>query len=602
MNNLKWDDVYMDVAREVCRESFEEFVKQYWPVIIGEKLQWNWHMKVICDEMQRVAERVFAGKAKEEDLIVNVPPGTSKPVWEEEVVNTSTGAKKLKEIVPGDYVLTHLGRYRQVTHVWYQGEKPCKFVRTLSGHHATAEHTHPFLTSRGWKEIKDLKIGMELVIPTGDHASKKSSICDIKEAGTFPCRCLTVDEDHSFTVNGIAVHNSSLCSIMFPAWCWTRMPSCRLICASYSHALSLSLSIRCRDLVKSEMYTKMFGVEIRKDQDAKNWFKISGGGERYATSTNGSVVGFHAHIIIIDDPINLNEVFSPSLMDKSNTWLDQSLLTRKVSKEITPFVLIQQSLSESDPSGYVLQNGSAIRHVCLPAEENDLICPPELRNYYVDGLLDQIRMPKRVLDRIRVDLGEYAYAGQFLQSPHPIGCGLFQADKIQMVFVPPSNVRRMIRYWDKAVSTDMKACYTAGVKMGILEDGRVIILDVVRGRWAVDERERIIRDTAVADGVETRIFLEKEPGSGGAESATYSIRNLAGFSVEADAPKGDKALRADPFASMVNSGNILAMKAEWNNAYLHELTAFPVGKYKDQVDASSGCFNKLVLRKRCGAF
>ena len=31
----------------------------------------------------------------------------------------------------------------------------------------------------------------------------------------------------------------------------------------------------------------------------------------------------------------------------------------------------------------------------------------------------------------------------------------------------------------------------------------------------------------------------------------------------------------------------------WNQAYLEELCAFPLGSYADQVDASSGAFNKL---------
>ena len=36
------------------------------------------------------------------------------------------------------------------------------------------------------------------------------------------------------------------------------------------------------------------------------------------------------------------------------------------------------------------------------------------------------------------------------------------------------------------------------------------------------------------------------------------------------------------------------VKGPWNAAYLDELTAFPRGKYSDQVDASSGAFNKPV--------
>jgi len=35
------------------------------------------------------------------------------------------------------------------------------------------------------------------------------------------------------------------------------------------------------------------------------------------------------------------------------------------------------------------------------------------------------------------------------------------------------------------------------------------------------------------------------------------------------------------------------VKANWNKEFLDELEYFPASKYKDQVDASSGAFNKL---------
>lgn len=94
----------------ICRDSFYRFVQMFWHEIIPEKPVWNWHLKYLCDELQYVAERVFAwwcrdcgkdlkqvdpykplkacthcgslnitqGKPKEYDLIVNVPPGSTK--------------------------------------------------------------------------------------------------------------------------------------------------------------------------------------------------------------------------------------------------------------------------------------------------------------------------------------------------------------------------------------------------------------------------------------------------------------------------------------------------------------------------------------------
>jgi predicted phage terminase large subunit-like protein len=93
------------------------------------------------------------------------------------------------------------------------------------------------------------------------------------------------------------------------------------------------------------------------------------------------------------------------------------------------------------------------------------------------------------------------------------------------------------------------------------------------------------------------VWLEQEPGSGGKDSADASIRNLAGFAVYAERPTGDKAFRADPFSVQVNNGNVQMLRGDWNREYVEELRFFPNGKYKDQVDASSGAFIHLVSKK-----
>ena len=64
-----------------------------------------------------------------------------------------------------------------------------------------------------------------------------------------------------------------------------------------------------------------------------------------------------------------------------------------------------------------------------------------------------------------------------------------------------------------------------------------------------------------------------------------------------DRPTGDKVLRADPYSVQVNYGNVSLSPGEWNRAYLDELQFFPHGKWKDQVDASSGAFSLLTHRR-----
>jgi phage terminase large subunit-like protein len=52
----------------------------------------------------------------------------------------------------------------------------------------------------------------------------------------------------------------------------------------------------------------------------------------------------------------------------------------------------------------------------------------------------------------------------------------------------------------------------------------------------------------------------------------------------------------------VNAGNVGIVNGPWLALYLEEAEYFPVSTYKDQIDASSGAFNKLMTGKQVGAW
>jgi hypothetical protein len=66
------------VKAELCKREFYFFVQQFWSVNIAEEPVWNWHIKELCDELQPIVERIARREEKLEDLICNVPPGTTK--------------------------------------------------------------------------------------------------------------------------------------------------------------------------------------------------------------------------------------------------------------------------------------------------------------------------------------------------------------------------------------------------------------------------------------------------------------------------------------------------------------------------------------------
>lgn len=428
-------------------------------------------------------------------------------------------------------------------------------------------------------------------------------------------------KEHDLLINiSPGTTKTILVSIVFPVWCWTKWYWMRFITASYSGTLSLESAEYSRDLVKSDRFRMMYPeLGIKKDKDTKSNFKvvkyvknpylngpkyiIEHGGNRYSTSIGGTLTGFHADIIIWDDPINPQQALSEKELATANTWFNETLPTRKTNKEVSATIGIMQRVHENDPSGHLLaKKKSNLKHVSLPGEIRNYkkqLKPRMLRKYYVDDLFDAKRMPWHVISELEEDLGQYGFAGQIGQDPTPPGGGMFKVDNFQMTseIFDEKDIKKKVRYWDKAATTDDGA-WTVGTKMYLLHNGMYVIEDVKRGQWSSEVREKIIRQTAKADGKDVDVVIEQEPGSGGKESAEGTVRGLAGFIVHKDRPTGDKADRADPFSVQVNNGSVYVRVAVWNAIFMNEFRLFPNSKYKDQVDTASGAFNFLIKKKR----
>lgn len=77
------------IIRELNNRSFYHFLQYFWPVVSAHQFQPNWHIEYLCGELEHIAYRVAEKKPKEYDVIINVPPGSTKtitcsimfPVW-----------------------------------------------------------------------------------------------------------------------------------------------------------------------------------------------------------------------------------------------------------------------------------------------------------------------------------------------------------------------------------------------------------------------------------------------------------------------------------------------------------------------------------------
>ena len=153
------------------------------------------------------------------------------------------------------------------------------------------------------------------------------------------------------------------------------------------------------------------------------------------------------------------------------------------------------------------------------------------------------------------------------------------------------------RYWDRAstVKTENNnPDFTAGVKMGRDNQGRLFITDIRHFRGSPLEVETAIRAMASQDGYACSIGLEQEPGSSGRFEVSYFIRSLMGYVVHPYPATRDKITRAAPFSAQVEAGNVWVLRASWNEDFFKEMENFPQGAHDDIVDACSGAFLMLA--------
>ncbi|MEO7958418.1 MAG: phage terminase large subunit [Fibrobacteria bacterium] len=449
---------------DACAASFYEFIKHFWDTIIPDPYLDNWHIPYLASELQVVGEWIIEGKPALYDLLINVPPGTSK---------------------------------------------------------------------------------------------------------------------------------TTLCTIMFPAWVWTRAPWAKFLMASYAQDLSTRNAVKTRDILRSAKYQATYPDQIRfkADMNNKTFYENTKKGSLYASSVGGTMTGFHAHCIGIDDPINPKQARSEELRTTAREWLDGTVSTRKVDKDNTPTIMVMQRLAEDDPSGHWLsKEGKAVRHICLPGEVTELnnVRPRELEERYKDGLLDPVRLGRRALAKLKMDLGDQAYGGQILQSPKAAEGNIFK--KAWWKYweeLPNERPIRIVMSLDTAFkekkSNDFNVCTTW--------------LQFSTGYYLVDFWEEKVQypvlktqTVLIAEKHKPHAVLVEDKASG--TPLIQELGSATTIPIVGIIPVGDKVERAHAVTPTIKAGNVwLPLHESWTVRVVDQCSAFPAAKNDDIVDTITQFLN-----------
>ncbi len=390
----------------------------------------------------------------------------------------------------------------------------------------------------------------------------------------------------------------SLCiSVAYAAWALGHDPSKKIICVSYSNELAADLARQFRMVVESDWYKRIF-PQTRAAKDTSLEFITTKGGGRIATSIGGSLTGRGGDIIIIDDPLKAEDGLSEVVRKRVIEWYSGTLVSRLDDKTKGIIIVVMQRLHEGDLAGHLIDNGGWTR-LNLPAiavERQEIpIGPGETHIRKPDDVLHADHEPRRVLDQIKAEIGNFKFSSQYMQAPVPYSGNLIKWEWFGVYAYPPAHNAdgRVIQSWDTALKitgdTDYSVC-TTWLKKG----NDYYLLDVHRERLDFPSLKR--RVTELKHRFAAHSVLIEDKGSGTSliqdcRADRYDVRPIP------ITPEGDKVTRMSTVTPLIEAGQVfLPEEAPWLEDFQAELLAFPYGRYDDQMDSMSQFLQWARLR------
>ena len=393
---------------------------------------------------------------------------------------------------------------------------------------------------------------------------------------------------------------TELAVINFMAWSLGIVPESEFIHTSYSKRLAASNSWKVKSLCEDPVYKQIFPeMSIKDDTKARDEWRTDQGGIVYATGSGGTITGYGAGkmrdmfggAIIIDDPHKASEANSEIIRQNVIDWFHETIESR-CNSPTTPIILIMQRLHEEDLSGHLLDggNGEVWNHLMIPALDD--ITGDALWEW--KHTLGDLKRMERT--------NPYVYAGQYMQSPAPLGGGIFKNEWWKFYKVPPNYDWKII-VADTAQKEEEYNDFTV-LQCWAYHEGNIYLLDQLRDRFESPELKTNVKafwNKWVGSGIEVKgklrcMYVEDKASGTGLIQDLRKETKIPVMPIERFKDKVTRAMDAAPY---VSSGYVfLPEDAVWLSDYLAEMGRFTplmTHKHDDQVDATIDAI-EIMLR------
>lgn len=403
-------------------------------------------------------------------------------------------------------------------------------------------------------------------------------------------------------------------------WALDRDPRLGIIFLSYGDLLARESAIFVRDTAVEHEDELRF--TLRPDLRRQNRWMTTEGGGMLATGIGGSVSGFPAGGVIVDDPLkNWQEAHSATTRDE--VWNEIVAVARLRLKEGGWFILAHTRWHLDDPSGrmrkLVIELGVDVEFVSLPMLATS---PDDPLGRALGEPLEPRRYSLAECQSRAKFLGSYLTAALEQQEPEPEEGGeIKRAWWVWETATPePAHADEWISSWDMKLKDKATGDYVVG-QVWARVGGHYWCTDQLRGQFTFLQTKialalmqhrhphvgtHIVENTG--NGPEVMQELGEADPSFVLDDAAADVVGVAAHertAVEELIRRGmpglvpqnvkhDKRTRVRTIAGAIESRHVhLPEGKAWAVALVAEAASFPQGAHDDMVDAMSQALHRL---------
>lgn len=290
-----------------------------------------------------------------------------------------------------------------------------------------------------------------------------------------------------------------LTGVYFPAYWWLKKPHLKFIYCSYTVGIARKCSEQFRKLVQHEYYSLVQNtienyvdtpINFAGQKNTQDLIVNNYGGERTTVGIGGTITGIGADVIILDDPLKAKDAYSKIQKAHVNNFIQGTLINRlnKTSEEKV-VILIQQRLSEDDPSGFLReQGGYDILELPLlstgMSNSSTKLGFKDWRKTPGEILIPELMTMKDVV-KLEDEMGSIEFERQCQQNVKG-AAGNIVSNKYFKEYQNAPIYEQYILAGDLAESVTEQACYTGLVVFGVYEN-KYYVVDVVEKKLGFDD-------------------------------------------------------------------------------------------------------------------